>query len=146
MEPTTAVSIDGAGQDGSRTLIRARQVLTILSAQSVSTFANQVIALTVPWLILTRTGSAASAGTIADRRCRPTREEIGRGDVVPGCPQPLGRASLGRPQAQHGVEQHDVRHDVIPLRVQYWSLRRSQLWVGTCGQPRGESSQSSPRP
>lgn len=65
MEPTTAVSIDGAGQDGSRTLIHARQVLTILSAQSVSTFANQVIALTVPWLILTRTGSAASAGTIA---------------------------------------------------------------------------------
>jgi MFS family permease len=65
MKPTTAGSIDGARQDGSPTLIRARQVLTILSAQSVSTFANQVIALTVPWLILTRTGSAASAGTIA---------------------------------------------------------------------------------
>ena len=46
-------------------LSRARQLLTILSAQSVSTYANQVIALVIPWLILTRTGSAASAGAVA---------------------------------------------------------------------------------
>ncbi|TCO30418.1 MFS transporter [Kribbella steppae] len=46
-------------------LSRARQLLTILSAQSASTYANQVIALVIPWLILTRTGSAASAGAVA---------------------------------------------------------------------------------
>jgi predicted MFS family arabinose efflux permease len=44
---------------------RPRQLLTILSAQSASTYANQVIGLAVPWLVITRTGSAASAGTIA---------------------------------------------------------------------------------
>lgn len=43
---------------GLETLSRARQLLTILSAQSASTYANQVIALVIPWLILTRTGSA----------------------------------------------------------------------------------------
>ncbi|MEU4193065.1 MFS transporter [Kribbella sp. NPDC026611] len=48
-----------------RKLLRARQLLTVLSAQSASTYANQVIALVVPWLVLTRTGNAASAGTIA---------------------------------------------------------------------------------
>jgi MFS family permease len=48
-----------------RKLLQARQLLTVLSAQSVSTYANQVIALVVPWLVLTRTGNAASAGTIA---------------------------------------------------------------------------------
>ncbi|WP_165949427.1 MFS transporter [Kribbella turkmenica] len=48
-----------------RTLLQARQLLAALSAQSASTYANQVIALVVPWLVLTRTGSAASAGTIA---------------------------------------------------------------------------------
>ena len=52
-------------KQGLRKLSRARQLLTILSAQSASTYANQVIALVIPWLILTRTGSAASAGTIA---------------------------------------------------------------------------------
>jgi predicted MFS family arabinose efflux permease len=46
-------------------LLRARQLLTVMSAQSASTFANQVIALAVPWLVLTRTGNAASAGAIA---------------------------------------------------------------------------------
>jgi len=46
-------------------LFKARQLLTIMWAQSVSTYANQIIALTVPWLVLTRTGNAASAGTIA---------------------------------------------------------------------------------
>jgi predicted MFS family arabinose efflux permease len=46
-------------------LSAAKQLLTILSAQSASTYANQVIALVIPWLILTRTGSAASAGAIA---------------------------------------------------------------------------------
>lgn len=52
-------------KQGIKTLSKARQLLTILSAQSVSTYANQVIAFVVPWLILTRTGNAASAGTIA---------------------------------------------------------------------------------
>lgn len=52
-------------RQGLETLSSARQLLTILSAQSASTYANQVIALVIPWLILTRTGSAASAGTIA---------------------------------------------------------------------------------
>ena len=41
-----------------------RQLLTVLSAQSTSTYANQVIAPVVPWLVPTRTGSAAQAGTI----------------------------------------------------------------------------------
>jgi|GEM_PF-3316519 len=50
---------------GMQKLSKAKQLLTILSAQSVSTYANQVIAFVVPWLILTRTGNAASAGTIA---------------------------------------------------------------------------------
>ena len=63
MKPTTTTQ--GFRTPGFRTLTNARQLLTILSAQSVSTYANQVIALTVPWLILTRTGDAASAGTIA---------------------------------------------------------------------------------
>jgi MFS family permease len=52
-------------KQGIKKLSKARQLLTILSAQSVSTYANQVIALVIPWLILTRTGNAAAAGTIA---------------------------------------------------------------------------------
>lgn len=52
-------------KQGIKKLTSARQLLTILSAQSVSTYANQVIALVVPWLILSRTGNAAAAGTIA---------------------------------------------------------------------------------
>ncbi len=54
-----------AANTNESSLFNAKLLLTVLSAQSVSTYANQVIALTVPWLILTRTGSAASAGTIA---------------------------------------------------------------------------------
>ena len=52
-------------EPGLKKVFRARQLLTVLSAQSASTYANQVIALVVPWLVLTRTGNAASAGTIA---------------------------------------------------------------------------------
>lgn len=52
-------------KQGLQKLFSAQQLLTILSAQSVSTYANQVIALVIPWLILTRTGNAASAGIIA---------------------------------------------------------------------------------
>ena len=44
---------------------KATKLLTVMSAQSASTYANQVIALVIPWLILTRTGSAAGAGVIA---------------------------------------------------------------------------------
>ncbi|HEU5122153.1 MAG TPA: MFS transporter [Candidatus Saccharimonadales bacterium] len=46
-------------------ILKAKQLLTILSAQSASTYANQVIAFVVPWLVLTRTGSAVDAGSIA---------------------------------------------------------------------------------
>src|ERR1044072_326688 len=49
---------------GVRNLFSARQLLTILSAQSASTYANQVIALVIPWLVLTRPGSAPEAGAI----------------------------------------------------------------------------------
>lgn len=48
-----------------RTLVRARQVLRAVSAQSSSTFANQVVAFVVPWLVLARTGSALNAGAVA---------------------------------------------------------------------------------
>jgi len=41
------------------------QLLRLLSSQSASTYANQVIAFVIPWLVLTRTGSAVSAGTVA---------------------------------------------------------------------------------
>lgn len=40
-------------------------LLRLLSSQSASTYANQVIAFVIPWLVLTRTGSAVSAGTVA---------------------------------------------------------------------------------
>jgi MFS family permease len=43
----------------------ANQLLRLLSSQSASTYANQVIAFVIPWLVLTRTGSAVSAGTVA---------------------------------------------------------------------------------
>src|SRR5512145_3434009 len=43
----------------------ANQLLRVVSTQSVSTFANQVIAFVIPWLVLTRTGSAANAGAVA---------------------------------------------------------------------------------
>ncbi|MCI0560859.1 MAG: MFS transporter [Nitrososphaera sp.] len=46
------------------TLLRARQLLRVIGSQSTSTFANQVVAFVVPWLILTRTGSALSAGGV----------------------------------------------------------------------------------
>lgn len=43
----------------------ANQLLRLLGSQSVSTYANQVIAFVIPWLVLTRTGSAVSAGTVS---------------------------------------------------------------------------------
>jgi hypothetical protein len=46
-------------------LLGAHQLLRLLGSQSVSTYANQVIAFVIPWLVLTRTGSAVSAGTVA---------------------------------------------------------------------------------
>ncbi|HEU0296763.1 MAG TPA: MFS transporter [Anaerolineales bacterium] len=50
---------------GMGSLLGANQLLRLLSSQSVSTYANQVIAFVIPWLVLTRTGSAVSAGTVA---------------------------------------------------------------------------------
>jgi predicted MFS family arabinose efflux permease len=46
-------------------LLGANQLLRLLSSQSASTYANQVIAFVIPWLVLTRTGSAVSAGTVS---------------------------------------------------------------------------------
>ncbi|HET8670377.1 MAG TPA: MFS transporter, partial [Candidatus Saccharimonadales bacterium] len=46
-------------------LLGAQQLLRLLGTQSASTYANQVIAFVIPWLVLTRTGSAVSAGTVA---------------------------------------------------------------------------------
>jgi predicted MFS family arabinose efflux permease len=43
----------------------ANQFVRLLGSQSVSTYANQVIAFVIPWLVLTRTGSAVSAGTVS---------------------------------------------------------------------------------
>ena len=46
-------------------LMGAHQLLRLLGSQSASTYANQVIAFVIPWLVLTRTGSAVSAGTVS---------------------------------------------------------------------------------
>ena len=50
---------------GLRGIVGANQLLRLLGSQSASTYANQVIAFVIPWLVLTRTGSAVSAGTVA---------------------------------------------------------------------------------
>jgi predicted MFS family arabinose efflux permease len=43
----------------------SNQLLRLLGSQSASTYANQVISFVIPWLVLTRTESAVSAGTVA---------------------------------------------------------------------------------
>jgi len=43
----------------------ARRLLLTMSSQSVSTFANQLVAFVIPWLVLSRTGSALNAGGVA---------------------------------------------------------------------------------
>ena len=55
----------GSLNNGMGRLLGAHQLLRLLGSQSVSTYANQVIAFVIPWLVLTRTGSAVSAGTVA---------------------------------------------------------------------------------
>jgi len=52
-------------KNGTGSLLGAHQLLRLLGSQSASTYANQVIAFVIPWLVLTRTGSAVSAGTVA---------------------------------------------------------------------------------
>jgi MFS family permease len=52
-------------KNGTRSFLGANQLLRLLGSQSASTYANQVIAFVIPWLVLTRTGSAVSAGTVA---------------------------------------------------------------------------------
>lgn len=47
--------------NGMQGLLGAHQLLRLLGSQSASTHANQVIAFVIPWLVLTRTGSAVSA-------------------------------------------------------------------------------------
>lgn len=51
--------------NGMGRLLGAHQLLRLLGSQSASTYANQVIAFVIPWLVLTRTGNAVSAGTVA---------------------------------------------------------------------------------
>lgn len=48
-----------------RALLRAHHLVRIMGAQSASTYANQVIAFVIPWMVLSRTGSALNAGTVA---------------------------------------------------------------------------------
>jgi hypothetical protein len=43
----------------------ARRLLLTISSQSASTFANQMVAFVIPWLVLSRTGSALNAGGVA---------------------------------------------------------------------------------
>ena len=54
-----------ASKNGLHSLLDAHRLLRLLASQSASTYANQVIAIVIPWLVLTRTGSAVSAGTVA---------------------------------------------------------------------------------
>lgn len=54
-----------ASKNGLHSILDAHQLLRLLASQSASTYANQVIAFVIPWLVLTRTGSAVSAGTVA---------------------------------------------------------------------------------
>ena len=49
----------------SASLWSARRLLLTMSSQSASTFANQVVAFVIPWLVLSRTGSALNAGGVA---------------------------------------------------------------------------------
>lgn len=50
---------------GFKRVVAAKQLMRVMAAQSTSVFANQVIAFVIPWLVLTRTGSAADAGLVA---------------------------------------------------------------------------------
>ena len=52
-------------KNGLQRLLGANQLLRVMASQSASTYANQVIAFVIPWLVLTRTGSALNAGTVA---------------------------------------------------------------------------------
>lgn len=47
------------------TLSRAGSLGRVMTSQAVSTYANQVIAFVIPWLVLSRTGSAWNAGVTA---------------------------------------------------------------------------------
>jgi MFS family permease len=49
----------------STSLWSARRLLLTMSSQAASTFANQVVAFVIPWLVLSRTGSALNAGGVA---------------------------------------------------------------------------------
>ena len=47
------------------TLSRAGSLGRVMTSQAVSTYANQVIAFVIPWLILSRTGSAWNTSVVA---------------------------------------------------------------------------------
>lgn len=52
-------------KQGIKKILGAKQLLRAMESQSVSTYANQVIAFVIPWLVLSRTGSASDAGIVA---------------------------------------------------------------------------------
>ncbi len=52
-------------KQGMKKLFKAKQLMRAMASQSVSVYANQVVAFVVPWLVLTKTGSAANAGIVA---------------------------------------------------------------------------------
>lgn len=45
-------------------ILRAKQLLRVMTSQAASTYANQVITFIIPWLILTRTSNAFNAGAV----------------------------------------------------------------------------------
>lgn len=51
-------------KNGLRRLLGAHRLLRVIGSQSASTYANQVVAFVVPWLILSHTGSALNAGGV----------------------------------------------------------------------------------
>jgi len=52
-------------KQGIKKLLGAKQLVRAMGSQTVSTYANQLIAFVIPWIVLTRTGDAANAGFVA---------------------------------------------------------------------------------
>jgi hypothetical protein len=61
----------------------ARRLLLTISSQSASTFANQMVAFVIPWLVLSRTGSALNAGGVAFATGTASVPRVAREDDVP---------------------------------------------------------------
>lgn len=52
-------------QQALRRLLSAQDLLKVITSQSLSTLANQIVAFVIPWLVLAHTGSAFNAGVVA---------------------------------------------------------------------------------